>query len=396
MLKNVRLILLACLMQGIVYAQNLVPQLINYQAIARTASGAVFVNKQLGIRISVLEGSSSGAVQYSERHVVTTNSFGLFTLKIGSGTPLSNTFASITWSTANQYLKVELDPEGGTNYTDLGTNELLSVPYALYAQNGGSGGTQGPPGPEGPQGPQGEQGPAGTPAPEYEAGPGIGISGNVISNTGDRDSTNDIVIGSVAGGDLSGFYPDPSVVKIQGIPVSPDAPTEGQVLQFNATNNRYEPVTPASGGSGGATGSHVYSSSSIALTSNFQLIPGMQATINVPEGGMVLVNTQGGIYSDYTGTAGAAVEFRLLFDGQLPAVNLGSAYEMHTLYHTAGVRENYLNWSFSHLYTNVSGGSHTIELQSKRQILAGNPAISVGGGPTDINQGLINVLIYAP
>lgn len=148
-------------------SQNPVPQGINYQAIARTASGSIYVNKNIKVKLSVLQGSSSGTVQYSESHLVKTNEFGLFSLKIGAGTPFSGSFSSITWNTANQYLKVEIDPNGGDNFVVIGTNELLSVPYAFYAE---SSGTPGQTGPQGPAGPQGIQGPQGVAGPQGQQG----------------------------------------------------------------------------------------------------------------------------------------------------------------------------------------------------------------------------------
>jgi hypothetical protein len=78
-----------------------VPQAINYQAIARNASGSVLVNQTLSIRISLLEGASTGTLVYSETRVSTTNQFGLFSLRIGDGTIISGDFAAINWGTAN-------------------------------------------------------------------------------------------------------------------------------------------------------------------------------------------------------------------------------------------------------------------------------------------------------
>jgi len=153
---------ICCLFLSIsgLWAQAPVPQSINYQAIARNAAGSVFVNQSVSVRISILQGQD-GPVQYVERHNSQTNGFGLFNLKIGSGTPVTGTFSDVTWSTANQFIKIEFDPAGGTNFTDLGTSQLLSVPFALYAESSGNGGQQGPPGPVGPAGPQGLIGPAG-------------------------------------------------------------------------------------------------------------------------------------------------------------------------------------------------------------------------------------------
>ena len=73
------------LLSSSLQAQTPVPSGINYQAIARNAAGSVFVNQTVSVRISVLQGSATGVVQYSETHSALTNGFGLFNLKIGSG-----------------------------------------------------------------------------------------------------------------------------------------------------------------------------------------------------------------------------------------------------------------------------------------------------------------------
>ncbi len=115
-----------------VYAQ--VPQLINYQAVARSASGQALANQNIAVRLSVRQSTAAGTVQYQERHTVTTNAQGLFNVQIGAGTVLSGTFAGITWADAQQkHLQIELDPAGGTTYTNMGTQQLVSVPYALVA-----------------------------------------------------------------------------------------------------------------------------------------------------------------------------------------------------------------------------------------------------------------------
>jgi hypothetical protein len=111
-----------------------VPNSMNYQAVARNAAGIILANQLVGIRISIEDGSG-GSVLYSERHVTTTNQFGLFTLKIGSGTVLSGTYNNIAWSNGNQWMKVDMDPAGGTSYTTMGESELLSVPFANFASS---------------------------------------------------------------------------------------------------------------------------------------------------------------------------------------------------------------------------------------------------------------------
>src|SRR5690349_5417126 len=126
---------------------------INYQAVARNTNGTVLSNQAVKVKISILGGSANGTVQYMEEHSINTNQLGLFTLQIGKGNPGTGTFAAIPWQNANQYAKVEL-AVGGASYTALGSTQLMSVPYALYAASGN-------PGPAGPAGQQGIQGAAG-------------------------------------------------------------------------------------------------------------------------------------------------------------------------------------------------------------------------------------------
>ncbi len=113
------------------------PQSFNYQAVARNATGAPLVNSSVAVRISIHDGSAGGPVVYSERLTATTNAFGLFTASIGTGNVISGTFAAVDWADADKYMQVELDPTGGSSYTDMGTTQLLSVPYALYAKSSG-------------------------------------------------------------------------------------------------------------------------------------------------------------------------------------------------------------------------------------------------------------------
>jgi hypothetical protein len=83
--------------------------------------------------MSILQGSVSGSSVYTETHSPTTNSSGLISLEIGGGMNTTGNFSSIDWSNGPYYLKREVDPVGGTNYTIIGTSQFLSVPYAMYA-----------------------------------------------------------------------------------------------------------------------------------------------------------------------------------------------------------------------------------------------------------------------
>jgi len=119
------------------------PQKMSFQSVVRNGSGALIVNQNVGLRISILQGSSAGSIVYSENHTVSTNANGLATLQIGGGSIVSGNFSAIDWSLGQYYIKTEVDPTGGTNYTISGTTQLLSVAYALYAANSGTPGVKG-------------------------------------------------------------------------------------------------------------------------------------------------------------------------------------------------------------------------------------------------------------
>jgi uncharacterized protein (TIGR02145 family) len=108
------------------------PQSFNYQAVVRNADGEIIESTLVGMRISILQGSINGTVICTEEFSPTTNAFGLVTLAIGSVN--TSGFGAIDWSAGHYFVKVELDPAGGTNYTNMGTSQLISVPYALYAK----------------------------------------------------------------------------------------------------------------------------------------------------------------------------------------------------------------------------------------------------------------------
>src|SRR5690625_2489145 len=162
-----------------------IPEKFNYQGIARETSGAALIEQDIALEIAILEGDQR---IYLERHEVTTDAFGLYHVQIGDGIVLSGTFSNIAWESGDKHVRVRIDPSQGFDYEEMGTTELLSVPYALYAMNNVAGpegasayevwlaegntgseqdfldsikGATGPAGPQGPQGPQGATGPAG-------------------------------------------------------------------------------------------------------------------------------------------------------------------------------------------------------------------------------------------
>ena len=166
-----------------VFAQA--PQKMSYQAVVRNANNTLVTNQTVSARISIVQGSIYGTPVYVETHSATTNANGLLTIEVGEGTVLNGTMASIDWANGPFYLKSEIDPAGGNSYSIEGVQQLMSVPYALYAGAAGNvpaiaiapvdtgymltityPGSQpqsfflanGTPGPQGPQGPQGNPG----------------------------------------------------------------------------------------------------------------------------------------------------------------------------------------------------------------------------------------------
>ena len=108
---------------------------ISFQGLARNAAGEVMVSKKISLRLSILLGSESGAVAYTETRQTTTNPQGIFAVVLGDNTALtkSTNFSTIDWSTAQKFIKVEMDPNAGTNFTAMGTTKLQAVPLAYYA-----------------------------------------------------------------------------------------------------------------------------------------------------------------------------------------------------------------------------------------------------------------------
>ena len=134
------------------------PAQIPYQGVARDAQGVPLQNQQISLRLTIED--FSGTDLFQEVHSANTNQFGLFNVQIGSIQNLN-----VDWGSGTKFLHVEIDIQGGVNYTDLGTTQFLSVPYALYAETSNTPGPQGPQGPSGPQGAQGIQGETGPPGP---------------------------------------------------------------------------------------------------------------------------------------------------------------------------------------------------------------------------------------
>ena len=177
------------------------PEGFKYQAVVRDAGNLILNNQDVGMRLTIQQGSPGGTAVYTETFGITTNTYGLVNLAIGAGTTIDD-FTIIDWANGPFFIETAVDITGGTTYVVMDTSQLMSVPYALYAKTSENDGAQGP------QGPAGNNGAGGV----TSAGTGISVTGDgtvgspyVVSATSDCGlSIGDTIQGGII------FYLDAS------------------------------------------------------------------------------------------------------------------------------------------------------------------------------------------
>ncbi|GIV33267.1 MAG: hypothetical protein KatS3mg031_0802 [Chitinophagales bacterium] len=199
-----------CLFTFSLYAQ--VPQGFKYQGVARNETGQPYRSRNINLRISIIDSSSGGVQVYQEVHKTATNEFGLYAITIGRGIQPSGLFDAIPWQTGNKWMRVEIDPNAGSDFTFMGQSELVSVPYALMALTAvNSDDADADPGNElitdvafntatgiltiKDNGNIWTADLSSLAHVPLTPGSGISINGNIISNTGDLDATNELNTG---------------------------------------------------------------------------------------------------------------------------------------------------------------------------------------------------------
>ncbi len=213
------LVLLCLLTAGVMQAQA--PQFLNYQGIARDASGTI-ITTPIGIKFEIIKGSTTGTVVYDETNTITPSSAGVFTAAIGSGAPGTGTFSAINWASGPYFISVSIDPAGGTSYSTVGISELLSVPYALYAEKAGNSQT-------------------------FTAGTGININSGIITNSSPNQTVN------ISGPGVLGSYPSYTVTS----PAIPTASTGISISGGTITNTAPDQtVTLTAAGISSVTGTY--------------------------------------------------------------------------------------------------------------------------------------------
>lgn len=131
-MKSLFTFLLFFAITTLAFAQT--PGKMSYQAVIRNSSNQLVTNKTVKIKITILQGSANGVSVYSEVQEPTTSPSGLISIAFGGNAG----FDTIDWAKGPYFVKTEIDPEGGANYTITGTSQMLSVPYAFYAKTAGN------------------------------------------------------------------------------------------------------------------------------------------------------------------------------------------------------------------------------------------------------------------
>lgn len=134
-----------------------VTQGFGYQAVVRDAWGNVIQNQPVRMRFTIHDVTPNGPNVFQQTDSVVPNQFGIITVIVGGGIIQSGSLDSVHWNSGGKFLQVEMDIAGGISYVDMGTTQLMSVPYALYSETAGSS----LPGPQGATGATGNQGIAG-------------------------------------------------------------------------------------------------------------------------------------------------------------------------------------------------------------------------------------------
>jgi hypothetical protein len=373
-MRNIITILSFVLISSMVRAQ--VPQSMNYQAIARDKNGALLASKSMEVLFTIHDSSATGPVEYSELQLATTNQFGLFTLSIGKGSVQTGNFSTIKWSDGLKYLEVQIDL--GSGLTNMGTSQLISVPYAFYAANGPQGlpGPQGPKGDPGPPGAKGDTGVAGPAGPQGDPGqagpqgpkgdPGVQGPKGDPGTAGAQGPQGDPGPAGPQGpkGDpgAQGLKGDSGVAGPQGL--------QGLKGDSGVAGPPGPQGTPGTGGADSSDVIEVDGTGALTVSSSkttFDTVPGLVTTINVPTNSKVLAQTYGAFTNSGGTSSYIVVDIAIFVDGVnsfTPSYQRIAGGNLPTL---VGVPTY---WYFSRVL-NLSPGTHTIDVRAVWQAASG-------------------------
>jgi hypothetical protein len=380
-----------------------IPQAVNYQAVVRDGDGNPIGEQTVSVRLSIHAESVTGPIVYSESHAVTTTTGGLINLAIGQGTIITGTMTNVNWLEYPKYLQVELDQDGGSNFIEMGTSQLVSVPYSFasnVAESLSPGATvdlyQILPG--GAAGGQflmwnGANWVPSTITSEgaYSAGAGISLNGNTIVNTGDLSNSNEIqslsldgnVLSLTNGGSITlpnnggTEYQAGSGITITGTTISAtDASATNELQSISISGNVLTlsdggSVTLPSGGGGGSyvagnginINGNTISAVDNSATNEMQTLSVNGNTLSILGGNTVNLPT-GNTY-----TAGEGVYFN---GTEISAVDVSDINEIQFL----NIVDNTIT---------LSGGGGAVSIPNSWVNVAGNNIVNPNGGNVGID-----------
>lgn len=354
-----KLIVLFCLLvASAVHAQA--PQYLNYQGVARDASGNI-INTIIGLKFEIIQGSPGGTVVYEETNTSLPSSVGIFTNAIGSGAIVTGNFSTINWAAGPYFIRVSIDPAGGTSFNTVGTSELLSVPYALYAETAGNTQTVNITG----------SGVSGA-FPNYTItapgvltpSTGISISGGTITNTA-PDQTVTLAAAGISS--VTGTYPSYT------IDVPPPA------LNYNTSTN----VLTLTQGTAVATTTLVGAgSSTVAMFAS-----GIASVTPVGAGSNFTVSVQTPTLTGAGSTTVSGTYPNYVISTPGASTATPTSLQINAPHSTSTLSAN--NFSINIAPTNISGPgvvgtypNYTITSAPMTSITAGAPNVIVNGGPS--------------
>lgn len=320
------------------------PEQISYQAVARNSSGQVIQNQMIGIKLDLRQGSAAGAIVFSETHNKITNQLGLFTLGIGSVNTVA--FSAINWENGPMFLEVSIDPNGGSSYTSMGAQQLLSVPYALYAKKA-----------------------AGV---NLNAGSGISINSGTITNTAPNQTVN------ISGSGVTGSYPNYTVTATNSFSTNISSGNSNLNVNKVGTDFTLTTVTPTLDVIGGSiTGA--YPSQTLTIPNGISYTSGIGISIT---SGTVITNTAPNQTVNINGDGATSVL------GTYPNYTVSSIASPTT---TLLQGDNILLNQFGNTYT-ISAPGYSISLPAGNiaQITNGISTSTALISPTNLSLGGVN------
>ena len=343
------LLLFISLVSFTVFSQS--PPLVNYQGVARNVAGVPIINQNISIKFELLQGSASGAVVYTEQQTVITNSLGLFNTQIGASNPL----IGINWQNGPYFLQIGIDAAGGTSYTFLGTQQLVSVPYALFAQKAGS-------------------------APS----PTVAYVGNVLSVGGNTTTINSGALYSAGNGiDISGGVISNTAVPsitLTGSGLATVSPSVSSIFNINVPppSLSYTPgvLLLTQGAASSSVGIPTSSTSLMAGNTNMQLIPGLNSYTLSPYSYNLSSNSNTITLSNSPGGSISSATLPVTTITPSNGIAVFGTAPNYTIINTATPSITFTSATMGTIYSG-SGGSTGFTIPSP--VLSGGSGIAVSG-----------------